>query len=377
MANVIAICDQYKNKEKLNLLVNELNIDKVILYDEIDEENLNEFKIILFILNPYYIGNEFFINKIKEITKLRKNTKSIMFAIDGKENLEKRELMKVKLEIESSLENLIDNPKVYDVSINLAVENKKYLIKSISLDDIRKNKEVSYIDEEGFLVSGNNIKEEHVYKFRELSNIELLMNNIEETMKALSNKDISKSAWYIVGNSNSGKSTLINNIGHLNKSIEIIEVDNIEDVNLSGSEGIIALLDLNMKKNIEVLEKVKNIDDNYKKVVILNKIDELMYIEGNAKEFRENIKNYARRFLREEVIFMSSYYAQKWLELKEGNIKVDEVMFDSKIVLLDKFEIPILKFINERKFLEEFEKQNYINELIEMEKRLCLNHSQK
>ena len=377
MANVIAICDQYKNKEKLNLLVNELNIDKVILYDEVDEENLNEFKIILFILNPYYIGNEFFINKIKEITKLRKNTKSIMFAIDGKENLEKRELMKVKLEIESSLENLIDNPKVYDVSINLAVENKKYLIKSISLDDIRRNKEVSYIDEEGFLVSGNNIKEEHVYKFRELSNIELLMNNIEETMQALSDKDISKSAWYIVGNSNSGKSTLINNIGYLNKSIEIIETDNIEDVNLSGSEGIIALQDLNMEKNIEVLEKVKNIDDNYKKVVILNKIDELMYIEENAKEFSENIKNYARRLLREEVIFMSSYYAQKWLELKEGNIKVDEVMFDSEIVLLDKFEIPILKFINERKFLEEFEKQNYINELIEVEKRLCLNHSQK
>ena len=377
MANVIAICDQYKNKEKLNLLVNELNIDKVILYDEVDEENLNEFKIILFVLNPYYIGNEFFINKVKEITKLRKNTKSIMFAIDGKENLEKRELMKVKLEIESSLENLIDNPKVYDVSINLAVESKKYLIKSISLDDIRRNKEISYVDEEGFLVSGNDIKEEHVYKFRELSNIELLINNIEETMQALNNKDISKSSWCIVGNRNSGKSTMINNIRYLNKSIDIIEIDNIENINLIGSEGIIVLLDLNMEKNLKLLQKVKNIDDNYKKVVILNKIDELMYIEENAKEFTENIKNYARRLLREEVIFMSSYYTKKWLELKEGNIKVDEVMLDSEIVLLDKFSIPILKFINERKFLEEFEKQNYINKLIEVEKRLCLNHLQK
>ena len=74
---------------------------------------------------------------------------------------------------------------------------------------------------------------------------------------------------------------------------------------------------------------------------------------------------------------MSSYYTKKWLELKEGNIKVDEVMLDSEIVLLDKFSIPILKFINERKFLEEFEKQNYINKLIEVEKRLCLNHLQK
>ena len=377
MANVIAICDQYKNKEKLNLLVNELNIDKVILCDEVDEENLNEFKIILFILNPYYIGNEFFINKIKEITKLRKNTKSIMFAIDGKENLEKRELMKLKLEIESSLENLIDNPEVYDVSINLAVESKKYLIKSISLDDIRRNKEISYVDEEGFLVSGNDIKEEHVYKFRELSNIELLINNIEETMQALNNKDISKSSWCIVGSRNSGKSTMINNIRYLNKSIDIIEIDNIENINLSGSEGIIVLLDLNMEENIKLLQKVKNIDDNYKKVVILNRIDELMYMEETAKEFTENIKNYAKRLLREEVIFMSNYYAQKWLELKEGNIKVDEVMLDSEIVLLDKFSIPILTFINERKFLDEFEKQNYINKLKEVEKRLCLNHLQK
>ena len=377
MANVIAICDQYKNKEKLNLLVNELNIDKVILCDEVDEENLNEFKIILFVLNPYYIGNEFFINKVKEITKLRKNTKSIMFAIDGKENLEKRELMKLKLEIESSLENLIDNPKVYDVSINLAVENKKYLIKSISLDDIRRNKEISYVDEEGFLVSGNDIKEEHVYKFRELSNIELLINNIEETMQALNNKDISKSSWCIVGSRNSGKSTMINNIRYLNKSIDIIEIDNIENINLSGSEGIIVLLDLNMEENIKLLQKVKNIDDNYKKVVILNRIDELMYMEETAKEFTENIKNYAKRLLREEVIFMSNYYAQKWLELKEGNIKVDEVMLDSEIVLLDKFSIPILTFINERKFLDEFEKQNYINKLKEVEKRLCLNHLQK
>lgn len=377
MANVIAICDQYKNKEKLNLLVNELNIDKVILCDEVDEENLNEFKIILFVLNPYYIGNEFFINKVKEITKLRKNTKSIMFAIDGKENLEKRELMKLKLEIESSLENLIDNPEVYDVSINLAVESKKYLIKSISLDDIRRNKEISYVDEEGFLVSGNDIKEEHVYKFRELSNIELLINNIEETMQALNNKDISKSSWCIVGSRNSGKSTMINNIRYLNKSIDIIEIDNIENINLSGSEGIIVLLDLNMEENIKLLQKVKNIDDNYKKVVILNRIDELMYMEETAKEFTENIKNYAKRLLREEVIFMSNYYAQKWLELKEGNIKVDEVMLDSEIVLLDKFSIPILTFINERKFLDEFEKQNYINKLKEVEKRLCLNHLQK
>lgn len=377
MANVIAICDQYKNKEKLNLLVNELNLDKVILYDEVDEENLNEFKIILFILNPYYIGNEFFINKVKEITKLRKNTKSIMFAIDGKENLEKREIMKVKLEIESSLENLIDNPKVYDVSINLAVENKKYLVKLISLDDIRRNKEISYIDEEGFLVSGNNIKEEDVYKFRKLSNIEVLINNIGETLQALDNKEISKSSWYIVGNNNSGKSTMINNIRYLNKSIDIIEIDNIENINLSGSEGIIVLLDLNMEKNIELLQKVKNLDDNYKKVVILNRIDELIYIEEDAKKFIENIKNYTRKLLREEVILISSYYAKKWLEIKEDKIKVEEVMLDSEIVLLDRFSIPILTFINERRFLEEFEKQNYINKLREVEKRLCLNHLQK
>ena len=102
-----------------------------------------------------------------------------------------------------------------------------------------------------------------------------------------------------------------------------------------------------------------------------------MYIEEDAKEFIENIKNNVRRLLREEVIFMSSYYTKKWLELKEDKIKVDEVMLDSEIVLLDKFSIPILTFINERKFLDEFEKQNYINKLKEVEKRLCLNHLQK
>ena len=377
MANVIAICDQYKNKEKLNLLVSELNIDKVILYDEVDEEKLNEFKIILFILNPYYIGNEFFINKIREITELRKNTKSILFAVDGKENLEKRELMKIKLEIESSLENLIYNPKIYDISINLAAENKKYLMGLVTLDDIKRNKEISYIDEEGFLVSGNEIKEEHVYKFRELSNIEALINNIEETLQALHSKDIRKSAWYIIGSSNSGKSTMINNIASLNKSIEIIEINSIENVNLNGSEGIIVLLGLNKEENIELLQKVKNTDDNYKKIVILNKIDELMYIEEDAREFTENINNYARKLLREEVIFMSNYYAKRWLEIKENKATVNEVMLDSEIVLLDKFGIPILKFIDERRFLEEFNKQNYIDKLKEVEKKLCLNHFQK
>lgn len=377
MANVIAICDQYKNKEKLNLLVNELNIDKVILYDEVDGENLNEFKIILFILNPYYIGNEFFINKVREITELRKNTKSIIFAIDGKEKLEKRELMKIKLEIESSLEDLIDNPKVYDVSINLAVENKKYLTGLVTLDDIKRNKEISYIDEEGFLVSGNEIKDKYIYQFRELSNIELLINNIGETLRALQNKDISKSIWYIIGSSNSGKSTMINNIGYLNKGIEIIEINTIENINLSGSEGIIVLLDLNIEENIQLLQKVRNIDDDYKKIIILNKIDEFMYIEDDTREFIENINNYSRKFLREEVIVMSSYYLQKLLEIKEGKVTVEEVMFDSKIVLLDKFGIPLLKFINERNFLLEFEKQNYIDKLREVEKKLCLNHSQK
>ena len=75
MLNVIGICDLEKSKNNLSYLLDDLCIDKLTLFEEIDSDELDSFKIILFVLDSSNIGNKFFLDKINSIVTERKNTK--------------------------------------------------------------------------------------------------------------------------------------------------------------------------------------------------------------------------------------------------------------------------------------------------------------
>lgn len=382
MANVIAICDTENSKLNLSYLVNELSLDSNITWMEFTEKGYNyeffsNFKVMMFILNPKYIGDSFFIKRLKDITNNRKNTKSIYFVIDDNGEFDKRELLKVKLEIEKSTKDIIDSPIVMVISSLLSAEYKKYNTGLAKLEDIRKNRNIFYIDEEGYAARGNDLEEKDVLNFNSMSGIDNLIENVNRDINDLEHIDVSRIQWCVVGNEKSGKTTFINNIKSTNKNVEMVEYEKSSSLKVNISEGIVIILDTNHEDNISLL---KEIDDKYletKKIVVLNKVDEFMYGDDDYNEFIKKVSSYTKKYLNEDIHILSNYYTKRWIELEEDSSRLEEIKEDLKLLLLDKFYMPIIKFNSDKEFLRELKKQNYYEELLGVEKRLCLNHLQK
>lgn len=382
MANLIAICDTEKSKLNLSYLVNELSLDSNMTWMEFREKGYNKeflssFKVIIFVLNPNYIVDSFFIKRLKDITNDRQNTKSIYFVIDDTGEFDKRDILKGKLEIEKATKDIIDSPSVMVISSLLASEYKKYNTGLTKLENIRKNRHIFYLDKAGFPVCGNNIEEKDVLMFKCMSGIDNLIANINRDINDLENIDVNKVQWCVVGNKKCGKTTFINNIKNLNKNLEMIEYEDYSSLKVNISEGIVIILNTNHQDNIRLL---KEIDDKYleaKKIVILNKVDEFMYSDDYYIEFVKKVSSYVKKCLNEDIHILSSYYTKRWIELEKDSSKLEEIKGDQKLLLLDKFYIPIIKFNSDKEFLREFKRQNYLKELVGVEKILCLNHLQK
>lgn len=381
MSNVIAISDLEKSKNNLSFLLKDLYIENNLSWNDFNNNNYDNdifahYKIIMFVINPCNVGNKIFIERLKELVKERLNTRSIYFVIDYRDELDKRELLRVKIEIEEAMKNIIDNPKVIDISSALASAYKMYTNKLCSLDFIRKNKDIFFIDNEGFPVSGSSIKEDDVLLFNDLSRIKILAESIKKDITDLVDINLSKVNWCVIGNSGSGKSTFIDNMQNINENIEYTEYLDISSLKLNVSEGIIIILDINHEENIAILKDVSERYLEEKKIVILNKADEFMYTEDDYKTFINKVRAYTKEILNEEIHIISSYNTKLWLELKKDTSKINEIRSDTKLVIFNKYYIPVIKFKNDKEFIEEFKKQNYLEELLEVEK-ICLNHLQK
>lgn len=361
MISTVAICEKRTSKECLLQLLNKVHLDKVFTVEECKDICTDTFTVLFFILNIDSIGNEFFLNEIDKILINRKNTKSIYFVIDETSNVSESELFSIKLELEKSLINKIKNPKIILVSLLLARSYYTYNIGIMKLDDIRKDKGVGYIDNDGYSVSGKELNENHISKFWQKSNIQEFIKIINEHIPQFKNVDILKKTWGVLGEHKSGKTTFIEVMNYINENISFIEYSNIEEVKFVSMDGLIILLTLNNEENKKVLEITKRVS-NINIVIVINKIDMYTEYDNTKSEIENEISEYIKETTNLELAAsISSYYALKALELKSNKIESSDLVRDEDIIILDKYGFPQIYNGDAVGFKKEFMKQSTLN----------------
>ena len=126
MKDTLWIVDKKKYINELEYLKTNLNITNILYEKDCDTNSLLQYKIVSFLINPDNTGNKFFLERIKEILKIRPHSSSLLFLINDSEKLERQEMVKLKTEIIDSLRGLIKTPKVLFFSTFFANLYYKY-----------------------------------------------------------------------------------------------------------------------------------------------------------------------------------------------------------------------------------------------------------
>ncbi|OCS92489.1 dynamin family protein [Caryophanon latum] len=215
-------------------------------YEKHSDITLNILKsvnAVIFLMDPTTIGEVNFMKVIREYVENAKKTtmdnsdKHIFFVVNKIDQYPNAEVEKAYTELKKVLENVVKSPKIFKVSSYFGLMAKMYEDGHITLMDLRKAKNIKFVDHEGFPVSGRSINEKDVRTIKRISNIQsiydslvtyferqyiqkvfqeaqlskevLSSTNIKENLNRL-NKDISKVA--VIGPYNSGKTTFINSL---------------------------------------------------------------------------------------------------------------------------------------------------------------------
>lgn len=360
---MLAICDLKESANNLRVLVNKLDFNKVITFEECHHNLYSEHKMIVFFLNPESIGNYFFINQIKDILETRKNKQSIYFVIDGKERIDKKESLRIKIELQKSIMNFIPSPKIFVCSTKYMAIYEDYKIGRIALEDLQKDRNFFLIDSEGYVISGKGINEEHILNLGQLSCMQDLIDIIKIESIQFRQVDVTKLTWGLYGDKNSGKSTFKQVLEQIHKDVELIEIESLDKMQNNTIEGLIILLTQDYSQNKKVLNEVKGLESRQILKVVVNKWDRFMYADEDKMHVAKKIETYTKETLGQvPEAYVSSYYAQKGLELEKGHITVAELELDKELVLLDSYGFPIIHYDTEAVFIQCFNQQNSLSE---------------
>lgn len=374
MKDVILVCENKEYMNNIGLYCNDLMADKLVVIDDVNVEELPKFNLVTFILSPFNIANKFFLEGVKEILKVRKNSRSILFVIDDVYKLNTIETNKVIMELEKSLAGVIKNPKIKNLSSKIAAVNRLYKFKNLTLEDIQKDKSICLEDESGFLVSGKNIKEEQLERAYKNSGIEELIENIKNHISIIKNESISvvQNNILVCGPQGSGKSTFIKLVQDKCEDISFKEVNDISNIQYKIYDKMIIVLDLDNERSKNFIEKVCSDFIEIEKVFIINKIDEFMLYDSTLENIKKRMMKLVQEYCSSNIYFISSYYLEKVWDYKNGNIDLEEIVNDNVIVLMDEYGIPIMNNKNKRKLIDIIEYQANISKFNEcLEELTC------
>lgn len=368
----LGIFDLEQSKKNFKRLSSYLNMAEFQLFTELDEEETMNFKALFFVLNPQSIGNESFLMKIKSLLERRKNTQTYYFLIDSLHDLEKREKMKVEVELEAALSGSIRSPMMMWVDSRYAALYSDFQKKKIVLSDIQKDKKIRLTDKEGYQISGQAITEEDVKQLWELSNIENVIQCLSTQKEKLRDVNIEKRRWSAAGNPSCGKSMFQTVMEHMDDSIEILELNDWKEYKNHSVEGLILLLDDRHTENKKLLEEVASQVLELPLYIVLNKTDSYMNTGEDKKTFCETVRQYTRKITGIELLgCISSLYVMSWMDYKDKKMTAKELAGREEIVLLDEFDFPLF-LVNEDEFIKVFKTQNYEKEMQGVQEKLCL-----
>ncbi|MDQ1908951.1 hypothetical protein RAC89_00365 [Paenibacillus sp. GD4] len=347
-ANAIWVVESKKQLDVLNILRPKLRYRTAVTMSECDVRTLPDYDMVLFLLTPTQIGNVFFVEAIQEVLKVRRNAKTLFFAIDDCYRLEERELVKVVLELKASIRNFISNPAVYTVSTYYAMLHEQYEKGDITLEDLRHNRDVLIPLSDSEVLTGRQLMSEHIQELLTLSKLDQLYALIEQFGKGLYSAgiDTAKQNWLITGPSRAGKSLLASLLqSHSELADSIHFADDTSDPTSASSyyDGLILVLPPELRQCTEYLEQIGSTYAGLRTIIVINKFDSFMYFGCGRTKLQEELLTGLRGLTGDPVYFVSAYYYEQYEQWNKQKVSYEDIIANPELVLMDSMEFPVSK----------------------------------
>lgn len=145
---------------------------------------LKSVNAVIFIIDPTTVGEVNFMKVIREYVENAKRTtldnsdKHIFFAVNKIDQYPEVEVEKAYLELRKVLEGVVMAPKIFKVSSYFGFMTKMFEDGHITINDLRRDENIKFIDDEGFPVAGRAIQEGDVPTIKRISNIQSVYDSL-------------------------------------------------------------------------------------------------------------------------------------------------------------------------------------------------------
>ncbi|MTI83279.1 MAG: hypothetical protein FH756_05100 [Firmicutes bacterium] len=141
---------------------------------------------VLFVVEPHQVGQKHFMEVIQDRVEEAKNSRleeegrHIFFIINKIDKYPNEEVAKAEEELKHILKPILSAPNIHKVSSYFAVKARMFQNEEIGIDNIQKDTQIRFTDEEGFPVAGRGIQEEHILEILRISQFHSLENSLSE-----------------------------------------------------------------------------------------------------------------------------------------------------------------------------------------------------
>ena len=141
---------------------------------------------VLFVVEPHQVGQKHFMEVIQDRVEEAKNSRleeegrHIFFIINKIDKYPAEEVEKAEKELVNILNPILAVPNIFKVSSYFAVKARMFQNEEIGLDDIQRDTQIRFTDEEGFPVAGRGIQKEHITEILKMSQFHSLENALSE-----------------------------------------------------------------------------------------------------------------------------------------------------------------------------------------------------
>ncbi|OCS92490.1 dynamin family protein [Caryophanon latum] len=145
---------------------------------------LKSVNAVIFIMDPTTVGEVNFMKVIREYVENAKRTtmdnsdKHIFFVVNKIDQYPETEVEKAYTELRKVLEGVVTAPKIFKVSSYFGFMTKMYEDGHITINDLRRDENIKFVDDEGFPVSGRAINDADVPTIQRISNIQSVYDSL-------------------------------------------------------------------------------------------------------------------------------------------------------------------------------------------------------
>jgi hypothetical protein len=356
---VLLLYDQPRYKEEVSLFADKLKISRMMSLNSRFEDEPADYDLLLILINPDMTGNKNFIFSAAEAAGVRKNTGTIIFVINDSDRLTQDEISSCRLELEKSLIGIIENPIILALSTFHASIYHSYINGIRSLKDIRKIHSLSIQTDEGFIISGKDLKEEDILSLYNSSGLEELIRIIQEYLNNPVHIHGGKYNWLVTGKNGVGKSSFINLFYSLKDQICLTESEDFNKRRDRFYDGVFVILDPDLQCSAGMIEAYCSESAGINTIFVINRIDEYMLYCLDRGHIIEKITLQIREYSNSPIISISSLFIQVLSDYKAGKITLNDLILNPDIVLTDDLGILLInEFTTKEKFLELFSRQS-------------------